>query len=101
MPRFIWKDSYLTGHPMIDRQHKQLLELANHLYKAVHEQKDKLILKEAFNALLLYTQHHFEAEEEAFAEQGFPLLDAHRELHTELVEEVRSLWREDLMGSWT
>ncbi|GAB6052899.1 hypothetical protein JCM17960_17190 [Magnetospira thiophila] len=98
MPRFVWKDDYLTGDPMIDRQHKQLLELANHLFKAVKEKKDRLILKEAFNGLLIYTEHHFAAEEALFESKGFPLLPAHRKLHKELVEEVKGLWREDLMG---
>ncbi|CCQ72670.1 bacteriohemerythrin [Magnetospira sp. QH-2] len=98
MPRFVWKDDYKIGDAFIDQHHRQLIELGNYLHKAVHEQKDLLILQDAFNALLLYTQTHFRAEEEYFDSLGCPIMEEHKKLHRELEEEAQSLCRQNHAG---
>ncbi|GAB6051628.1 hypothetical protein JCM17960_04480 [Magnetospira thiophila] len=98
MPRFTWKDEYQVGDGVIDRHHRQLIELANYLHQAVQEKKDMLILQDAFNALLLFTQVHFRAEEEMFEALGCPILEQHKKLHRELETEARSLCRQNQAG---
>lgn len=98
MPRFEWLPDYETGDAEIDRQHRQLLTLANLLFDAVAEGRDDAILKQAFDALLLYTHQHFEDEERFFAAIGSTQLERHRDEHKQLADEVRDLWMEDAVG---
>jgi hemerythrin-like metal-binding protein len=98
MPRFQWKRAYETGNADIDAQHRQLLVLANLLFDAVKKGRDDAILKEAFDALLLYTRRHFEDEEKHFVAIGSPLWAKHRQEHRQLAGEVRNLWQEDAVG---
>lgn len=99
MPRFQWKRTYETGNAEIDAQHSQLLALANLLFDAVNKHKDEAVLKEAFDALLLYTQRHFEDEERYFVAIGSPQWQRHRQEHRKLADEVRALWKEGAKGS--
>lgn len=98
MPQFAWKSDYETGDAGIDGQHRQLLLLANLLFEAMAEGREDAILKQAFDALLLYTHQHFDDEEHYYARIGSTLLDHQREEHRQLTEEVREMWLEDAMG---
>lgn len=98
MPRFQWKRAYETGNAEIDAQHGQLLALANLLVDAVAKGKDEAVVEEVFDALLLYTQRHFEDEEQYFVAIGSPLWQRHRQDHRKLAQEVRALWKTGKAG---
>ncbi|CCQ72425.1 bacteriohemerythrin [Magnetospira sp. QH-2] len=93
-----WNPDFELGDDLIDSQHRQLLDLANFLIDAVDQHKEEQILKQAFDALLLYTQQHFKDEELLFEQRGCSKLEEHRKQHHVLEGEVRALWREDLLG---
>ena len=98
MAHFEWKDEYLVHNEEIDAQHMQLLELANLLLAAVGSGKDEAILKGAFDALLQYTEKHFQDEEALFEKIGSPMLEEHKRQHEKLSGEVRALWMDEAMG---
>ncbi len=82
-----WKDDYEIGIPDIDRQHMRLVELINKLYMAMEvgtaDETGKVL-----QGLIEYTVSHFADEEQLQERHGYPGLDGHRKLHTELVAEV-------------
>lgn len=98
MPRFKWARAYETGNAEIDAQHSQLLALANLLFDAVAKGKDEAVLKQAFDALLLYTERHFEDEETFLVAIGSRQWQRHRQSHRQLADEVRALWKERKAG---
>ena len=93
MPQFVWKPDYETGNAIIDAQHKQLLALANLLFDAVEKGKDTAVIKQAFDALLLYTHEHFDDEEQYFVSIGSSLWQQHRQQHRRLADDVRRMWK--------
>ena len=98
MARFEWRQEYESGNDSIDTQHRQLLTLANLLFDAAREGREDVVLKQAFDALLIYTRQHFEDEEQLLAERKSTLLQEHQEEHHLLAEEVCDLWEENAMG---
>ncbi len=98
MSRFEWRQEYESGNDSVDTQHRQLLTLANLLFDAAREGREDVVLKQAFDALLIYTRQHFEDEEQLLAERKSTLLQEHREEHHRLAEEVSDLWEENAMG---
>lgn len=98
MPQFEWRRAYETGNATIDAQHKQLLALANLLIDAVEKGKNEAVVKQAFDALMLYTHEHFEDEEQYFVSIGSPLWQQHRQQHRRLADEVRKMWKVQASG---
>lgn len=88
MKRFEWRQSYETGNPVIDGQHKQLLELANLVFEAFEEGKGEVVLDQAFEALFVYTNTHFRDEEALWDEIDTPLHEEHRLEHGILIDEL-------------
>jgi len=97
MSQFVWKPEYETGNGTIDTQHKQLVELANLLHKAITRGQGKAIISEAFQALRRYTHEHF-TDEEAFFELVVhsELLAKHKAEHVKLAHELEELGAEGI-----
>ncbi len=75
-----WTEQMRTGHPTIDSDHMQLVEIINLVEQAVIERNlvraDQIIF-----ALLAYVSGHF-AREEAIQQQiGFPDCATHKQKH--------------------
>ena len=45
-----WQECYSVGHPGVDPQHKQLLELINNLYEAKEQQREHAFRKDGAGA---------------------------------------------------
>jgi len=91
MSLFEWKDDYAVGDSGVDSQHRQLLELAQLLYNAARDDKADSVVRQAIDALIVYTERHFADEEECLAGRGSPLLDDQRHEHIQLTTELRAL----------
>lgn len=91
MPIAIWSDAYVTGHPVVDRQHQHLFSLVNDLHHGIvsGHGRDKMgpILKE----LARYTVEHFATEEGFMREKGYPNLVRHKAKHDDLKGQVVDL----------
>jgi len=90
--RLIWRDAYETGHPLIDAEHRELVDLANVAFDASFGlDKDPSTLDAAFERLLSHVEAHFAHEEKLLAEHGFKNLSSHRAAHQALLARARAI----------
>jgi len=75
-----WTEQLRTGHPTIDSDHQQLVEIINLVESAVSEgnlvRADQIMF-----ALLAYVTGHFAREEAVQHHIGFPDRDTHKKKH--------------------
>jgi hemerythrin-like metal-binding protein len=96
-----WDRELETGHPLIDGQHHGLVEAFNTLDQAVHQNQGPEVLEWALARLVRATEGHFRDEEGLMGAAAYPRRDAHRELHGNLLAQVRELldrYRNDRTG---
>jgi hemerythrin-like metal-binding protein len=60
---FPWDDNFNTGLPIVDQQHRKLVDLLNQLASQVAFRNDLSQLNAVFDELSAYTVYHFETEE--------------------------------------
>lgn len=93
---FIWDRNFITGLSDVDRQHHELVDLFNELNRSLFHGNDTgtAELEAIFERLLAYAAQHFADEESLMADVGLDArhLAAHRQLHQQFVEQVRSMW---------
>ena len=94
MPYIQWNTSKELGHPVVDREHRELMELVNRLIDALFDPSAedeeephwrKQQIADAVDALGKATAAHFDSEESIMAESGFPRLAEHRAQHESLL----------------
>ena len=91
MVTIAWDDRYRIGLPIIDNQHKYLLQLINQLYDNISSGATPLILDEVFNNLDDYAIYHFTIEERWMQGQLYPELASHQLEHATFKEHVAEL----------
>lgn len=89
---YAWKPEYALDDPVIDKQHRQLLELADVVAQACSCERDPEVIANAFSALYHYTNYHFFEEEQLFAKLESPLLEEQRREHERLTAELKQFW---------
>lgn len=89
-----WKKSYETGNPIIDMQHKGLVDIINELHAAIKERGDIDYAYITYNELIKYTKIHFLREESLLINCNYKDLDKHKELHKKLTQRVHKLEEE-------
>lgn len=60
---FPWNANFETGIPLIDEQHKKLVQLLNTLAAHLAQQSVPVVLDQVFNELAEYAEYHFQSEE--------------------------------------
>ncbi|HVN29295.1 MAG TPA: bacteriohemerythrin [Candidatus Binataceae bacterium] len=88
MPFFEWKDDLTVGHPMIDRDHKMLIQYVNEMHEAMMSGKGKAIVGAIIAKLVAYTKEHFGREEIFWKSRGYVEFDAHKKRHVDLLAKV-------------
>ena len=88
-----WKPDYDTGNDMVDRQHRDLIDLVNLLVAADANDEGAIVLNEAFDALQRYVTKHFIEEELLLEAVDSPYLEQQREHHNILMRELKTLWQ--------
>ena len=81
-----WNVSLSVGVDKFDAHHRKLIGLINKLYLNMEEGAGVDVLKETLSELVSYTDYHFSAEEEAFAQFGYPQMESHIEQHHKLLK---------------
>lgn len=85
---FQWSESYSTGVPVIDGQHKLLLSYINRLARNINQGSDPDLLLEILDNLAGYAFTHFNTEEIFFAHSGYPDAGKHIRNHREFKQTV-------------
>ncbi|MDO8988049.1 MAG: bacteriohemerythrin [Sideroxyarcus sp.] len=87
---FPWNDNFETGIPIVDEQHRKLVELLNKLASHLAYGVDKPELNQVFDEMTDYTLIHFQTEEGIWR-QYLPtdeLSLQHEKTHLDFVKEV-------------
>lgn len=88
MVRFAWRTEWNSGNRMIDRQHRELLDMANDLMDTVMTETRSASLRGALDNLIAHIQHHFWDEERILERIGYPEVASHAQSHVDLLEEA-------------
>lgn len=90
--RFHWHEAYNCGDATIDREHRQLFELANILVESAfvrNENPDRFVAD--LEKLLTHVVQHFADEEAILAQNNYIDLEAHAHAHRMLIEHALKL----------
>ena len=94
---FKWLPEYSVKIKAIDDQHRELINILNRLFVAVSKREGDKAIAEILDALMCYTQTHFELEERLMRQAKYKDLDAHIHEHQKLIEQVDRLSRKYLV----
>jgi hemerythrin len=85
-----WSDRYRIGIPLIDEQHKKLIDMTNTLYMGClegDETAEAYFLKTIHDAVD-YVRFHFTTEEQLLERINYPDMAAHKKEHENFVREI-------------
>ena len=85
MENITWDERYDIKIETIDRQHRRLVDLMNHLIEIQDQTTSVAEVAEILGALTNYVGEHFDTEEQMMIDYGYPELEAHREEHQAFV----------------
>lgn len=89
-------ETFLTGHPEIDNDHRKLIDLINLVDEAISGEEYNEC-KQLLDSFVDFARGHFEREEKILIEIGFPDAQSHCAYHEEMLdraENVKNLCRE-------
>jgi hemerythrin len=81
MSFYEWSESMSVGVPLLDSDHKALIQLINQLHNAVEDREESSVLAQIFESLVAYIRLHFEREEQVMEACGYPEISEHKEEH--------------------
>jgi diguanylate cyclase (GGDEF)-like protein/hemerythrin-like metal-binding protein/PAS domain S-box-containing protein len=85
-----WKSSWASGHAEIDKQHRELVQIANRLLNAQHNQSQEDVY-DHLNELIEHLADHFQFEESVLTKLRYVKVEEHRKLHRRLMEKIAAL----------
>jgi hemerythrin len=85
-----WNNRYLLGIPLIDNQHKRLLDMTNQLYAGclMGEDKAKDFFKKTIHKAVEYVKYHFSTEEKIFLLLEYPGFAIHKKEHESFINKL-------------
>ena len=83
-----WTKGLATGIPLIDEQHKMLLNYINSLHSAMKRGVTDTELLNILNVLYDYTVSHFSTEEQFFSHSDYADTQKHREIHRKFTDRI-------------
>ncbi len=86
-----WDDRLLTGHSVIDAQHKSLFVLASYITHIEIEQASKSFAGEVLCQLADYAKDHFALEEYIMRVTKFPICAEHIVEHWDFIQRMASI----------
>lgn len=89
MPKLSWSPSLSLGVEAVDKQHQQLVGIANTLIEAVEKGHGQEVVGEVIQSLREYTIRHFHEEEQFMSDIHYPKRAEHLARHVELVRQVK------------
>lgn len=93
-----WQESYSVKVPELDQQHQCLVGMLNRLHDALRAGGDPAAAQKVVEELVLYTRHHFAAEERLMESCGYPELEEHRRKHRAMEAQVQTFRQQLAVG---
>lgn len=88
----LWKDNYELGVPMVDAQHKELFRRVDSFFQVLRSgecwQEKIPKINETLEFMKGYVVEHFRDEEEYQRSINYPGYEAHKRIHTGMVDYV-------------
>ncbi len=86
-----WSDSLAIHVPVIDRQHRELIQRVNALLEAMARGEGKHEIQRTMAFLKSYVVSHFGAEEVLMGRSGYPGSASHKREHADFIRTVSAL----------
>ncbi|MDR0474330.1 MAG: bacteriohemerythrin, partial [Treponema sp.] len=85
-----WQNSYSVNVPLIDAQHRELINLTNKLYKNCFKDKNtsKQVFIDVLRGAVGYVGYHFSTEEKIMQRVNYHDFSAHKREHINFTKEV-------------
>ena len=83
-----WKDEFSVGVAAVDLEHRELIELINHLDADMQEYATQTTVVEALGEIYARISAHFALEEKIMREAGYEEFAAHKQDHELLLDEL-------------
>ncbi len=87
-----WKDEYLAGHPVIDKQHKILVDKLNKVMASLEYGEGDKPVEEITRDCVQYVKINFATEDKIMRESGFPDEENHRKIHFQLIADINNFY---------
>ncbi len=87
MPYLAWDSHLDTGVPVIDSQHRRIVDYINELQDAIAG-NDRQIVQEVLDDLVDYTVSHFAFEEHLQEQAQYPAFELHKKMHDEFASRI-------------
>lgn len=87
---FGWKDVYSVNNHHIDKEHKELFDIAKQAFEIVESPKRIEKIKDTIKKLYTYMKEHFKNEEEYMQKITYPKYEEHKLLHEEIINHFNS-----------
>ena len=101
MPFYKWSEAMSVGLPVLDSDHKALIDLINSLHNELVLDEDSTKFDEFFEQLVIYIDYHFAREERVMQACDYPAFEAHREEHRQLAQEMHHIRDRYIRGGET
>lgn len=82
-----WKEHFTIGHPVIDAEHQQLIDLANEFIKATDQKRLQAVAMQLYKR----TREHFSHEEELMRTTQYPDYRRHSERHNRMIVRLNTI----------
>ena len=95
-----WEKKFELGIPVIDEQHKRLVQPCNHLYTEIVGQQTEsragnlnwqIAFSSALRETVDYVQTHFRDEEKLLSAIGYPAFTQHKAQHQQFVAKITEM----------
>ncbi len=88
----MWKDSFDLGIPLMDIQHRKLIDMIETAMSMMTDAEDDVDcydeIADVLRNLESYTIEHFKDEEALMALKGYTHLESHQKKHNDFVEKI-------------
>ena len=92
----VWMPEYDLGIPIVDEQHRGIVSTINSLFFGMQNNHGRDMLVPIIGVVCEYTHIHFRIEEDFLDKYGFPGVQNHRKLHSELTDALAKIGKKSV-----
>ncbi|MBT8103325.1 MAG: bacteriohemerythrin [Gammaproteobacteria bacterium] len=86
-----WRDEFSVGVASVDLEHRELIDLINDLHALLGDNASADAVVSMLGEIFAQISAHFALEEKYMRDTRYPLLDAHKADHENLLDELRDI----------
>lgn len=90
-PILLWNEKLTSGCKSLDKQHKYIFIITNHLHKKFINGADVKLINQLIFLIKRHLHYHFDYEEKLLKESNYPYIERHKKAHEDLKERLDKL----------